>query len=80
MADLVVIARFVQRSEALIASSLLTSEGIQNLMPDLNVLSIEPGFAFTQSGFRIMVSADKQNEARAVLREAQLQAALADED
>ncbi|HVZ99844.1 MAG TPA: DUF2007 domain-containing protein [Caulobacterales bacterium] len=76
--DLVVAARFIQRSEALIANSLLEAEGVYTLMPDLNVLSIEPGFAFTQSGFRIMVRADQAERARAILRDAQMQTAAAD--
>ncbi|MES1198907.1 MAG: DUF2007 domain-containing protein [Pseudomonadota bacterium] len=78
MADLVVVACFVQRSEALIANSLLEAEGIATLMPDFNTLSAEPGFAFGQSGFRIMVSGDKVELARAILRDAQMQSGLED--
>jgi len=76
MPDLVVVARFVQRSEALVANSLLEAEGISTLMPDFNVLSAEPGFVFGQSGFRIMVSADKVHLARAILRDAQMEVGL----
>jgi hypothetical protein len=72
MANLVVAALFLERSEAIIAHGLLESEGVYAVMPDFNVLSIEPGFAFTQGGFRILVRDEDADTARAILRDAQL--------
>lgn len=76
MADLVIVAHFLERSEALIARALLDSEGVFAVLPDFNALGVEPGFAFTQGGFRLMASADDLETARTILRDAQMSANL----
>ncbi|MEJ0058591.1 MAG: DUF2007 domain-containing protein [Terricaulis sp.] len=77
MADLLVAALFLERSEAIVAHGLLESEGVYAVMPDFNVMSVEPGFAFTQGGFRLLVRADEVDRARAILRDAQVASAEA---
>lgn len=72
MADLVVAARFSSRPEALIAQSLLRSEGIEVFMPDFNVLMADFDPSFMAFGWRLMVSADSADTAQAILRDAQL--------
>jgi hypothetical protein len=71
MADLVVVARFSSRPEALIAQSLLHSEGVEAFMPDFNVLMAEFDPSFMQSGWRLMVTEDDATKASDILREAQ---------
>lgn len=71
MADLVVVARFSSRPEALIAQSLLQSEGVESFMPDFNVLMAEFDPSFMQSGWRLMVTEDDATKAAEILREAQ---------
>jgi hypothetical protein len=63
MADLVVVARFASRPEALIAQSLLRSEGVEAFMPDMNVLMADFDPSFMQSGWRLMVT--EQDAAKA---------------
>ena len=75
MADLVTIAIFVDRSEALIARSLLESEGIPTLAPEDNVLSTLPHIIHAQAGYRLMVRDEDAARAMEILREAQLAAA-----
>ncbi len=79
MASLVVIARFSSRPEALIAQSLLRSEGVEVFMPDFNVLMAEFDPSFMESGWRLMVSENEASNALAILRDAQL-ASAAPED
>jgi hypothetical protein len=72
MADLVVVARFSSRPEALIAQSLLRSEGVEVFMPDFNVLMADFDPSFMQSGWRLMVTERDAETAMAILRDAQL--------
>jgi hypothetical protein len=72
MADLVVIARFSSRPEALIAQSLLRSEGVEVFMPDFNVLMADFDPSFMASGWRLMVTEHDAAKAVDILREAQL--------
>ena len=78
MASLVVIARFSSRPEALIAQSLLRSEGVEVFMPDFNVLMAEFDPSFMESGWRLMVSENEAANALAILRDAQLASAPED--
>lgn len=71
MPSLVVIARFASRSEALIAQSLLRSEGFETLLPEFNVLMAELDPSMMEHGWRLMGHSDIVFEARAILREAQ---------
>jgi hypothetical protein len=72
MADLVVVARFSSRPEALIAQSLLRSEGIETFMPDFNVLMADFDPSFMESGWRLMVTEQDAAPAAEILRDAQL--------
>lgn len=71
MADLVLLAAFSSRPEAIVAQSLLRSEGIDAFMPDANTLlaEIDPTF---MAGWRLLVRADHLDRAAAILRDAQL--------
>lgn len=73
MADLVVVARFSSRPEALIAQGLLRSEGIEVFMPDFNVLMAEFDPSFMESGWRLMVTERDAVKAAEILRDAQLE-------
>jgi hypothetical protein len=70
MADLVLLAAFSSRPEAIVAQSLLRSEGIDAFMPDSNIMltEIDPTF---MTGWRVMVSSDDLAEAMAILKDAQ---------
>lgn len=72
MAALVVVARFVSRSEALVAQSLLRSEGLETLMPEFNVLMAEVDPSMMMHGWRLMVREEDEASALAILRDAQL--------
>lgn len=72
MADLVIVARFSSRPEAVVAQSLLRSEGIETLMPDFNVLMADFDPSMMESGWRLMVCEDDADEAREILRDAQI--------
>lgn len=72
MADLVVVARFASRPEALIAQSLLHSEGVETFMPDFNVLMAEFDPSFMASGWRLMVTERDASKAAEILRDAEL--------
>jgi hypothetical protein len=72
MADLVIVARFSSRPEAVVAQSLLRSAGIETLMPDFNVLMAEFDPSMMESGWRLMVRADDAEDAHAILRDAQV--------
>lgn len=74
MPSLVVIARFASRSEALIAQSLLRTEGIVTLMPEFNVLMADFDPSMMESGWRLMGHSDDVFKALAILREAQSEA------
>jgi division protein CdvB (Snf7/Vps24/ESCRT-III family) len=74
MSDLVIIARFSSRPEAIVAQSLLRSEGIETLMPDFNVLMAEFDPSMMEHGWRLMVHEADAEEARGILRDAQLEA------
>jgi hypothetical protein len=74
MADLVVVARFSSRPEAVVAQSLLRSEGVETLMPDFNVLMADFDPSMMESGWRLMVREDDAELAREILRDAQLDA------
>lgn len=74
MADLVVIARFASRPEAVVAQSLLRSEGVETLMPDFNVLMADFDPSMMESGWRLMAREEEAQLAREILRDAQLAA------
>jgi hypothetical protein len=71
MADLVVVARFTSRPEAVVAQSLLRSEGIESLMPDFNVLMADFDPSMMESGWRLMVRDEDAEDAREILKDAQ---------
>ncbi len=71
MADLVVIARFASRPEALIAQALLRAEGIETFMPDFNVLMAEFDPSFMESGWRLMAIKEDVAKAQEILSAAQ---------
>lgn len=72
MADLVIVARFSSRPEAVVAQSLLRSEGIETLMPDFNVLMAEFDPSMMEHGWRLMAHQDDAVLAQEILRDAQL--------
>lgn len=72
MSDLVVIARFSAKPEAMIARSLLESEGLYAFAPDFNILGAEFDPALTSTGYRLMVREEDEAQARDILRDAQL--------
>lgn len=75
MTSLVIIARFASRSEALVAQSLLSSEGVETLMPEFNVLMAELDPSMMEHGWRLMGSSADALKAQAILRDAQGDAA-----
>jgi len=77
MSDLVIVARFSSRPEAMVAQSLLSSAGIETLMPDFNVLMAEFDPSMMEHGWRLMVRAEDEAQAAEILRDAQLDAAKA---
>lgn len=72
MADLVLLASFSSRPEAIVALSLLKSEGVEALMPDFNVLMADFDPSFMASGWRLLVAETELERARAILVDAQL--------
>jgi hypothetical protein len=72
MTSLVIIARFASRSEALVAQSLLASEGVETLMPEFNVLMAELDPSMMEHGWRLMGRSDDVFKAQAILRDAQI--------
>lgn len=74
MADLVIVARFSSRPEAVVAQSLLRSEGVETLMPDFNVLMADFDPSMMESGWRLMAREEDAQLARDILRDAQLPA------
>ena len=71
MADLVLIAEFIDRSEAIIARALLESEGVKAFLPEDNVMSTMPQLIHAGGGYRLMVRAQDAELAKRVLQEAQ---------
>jgi hypothetical protein len=74
MADLVIVARFASRPEALIAQSLLRSEGIETLMPEFNVLMADFDPSMMEHGWRLLGRQQDADQIVAILRDAQLSA------
>jgi hypothetical protein len=72
MADLVIVARFASRPEALIAQSLLRSEGIETLMPEFNVLLADFDPSMMEHGWRLLGRAEDAEQIAAILQDAQL--------
>jgi hypothetical protein len=72
MSDLVPVAMFAVRPEALVARSLLESEGLYAFVPDLNILGADFDPAFSAGGYRVLVRADDLEQARAILKDAQM--------
>jgi len=79
MTALVVLARFASRPEALIAQSLLSSEGVEVFMPDFNVLMADFDPSMMESGWRLMCRTEDVFKAQAILRDAQAGAVQAEE-
>jgi hypothetical protein len=71
MADLVIVARFVSRPDAIIAQSLLRSEGIETLLPDFNVLMADFDPSMMEHGWRLLGRAQDAELIETILREAQ---------
>jgi hypothetical protein len=72
MADLIIVARFASRPEALIAQSLLRSEGIETLMPEFNVLLADFDPSMMEHGWRLLGRAEDAEQIAAILQDAQL--------
>lgn len=72
MTDLVVVAQFQNHAEALIARSLLESEGLLAFVAEHEALSALPHLIFGQGGYRLQVPVDDLETARAILRDAKL--------
>ena len=72
MSDLVIVASFASRPEAVVAQSLLRSEGIETLMPEFNVLMADYAPSMMEHGWRLLAREDIADEARGILRDAQL--------
>ena len=69
MTDLVQVARYSDRMEAVIARGLLESNGIDALIPELYTLEADPGLVFAMGGLRILVPDDQAEAARLILRD-----------
>ncbi|MBN8607827.1 MAG: hypothetical protein J0L81_13000 [Caulobacterales bacterium] len=72
MSDLVIVARFASRSEAIVAQSLLRSEGIETLMPEFNVLMADMDPSMMEHGWRLLGISEDATRIEAILRDAQL--------
>ena len=72
MSGLVIVARFASRAEAIVAQSLLRSEGVETLMPEFTVLMAEMDPSMMEHGWRLMGLAEDADKARNILRDAQL--------
>lgn len=70
MADLVLLASFSSRPEALIAQGLLRANGVEAFAPDAHITmaEIDPTW---MSGWRLLVDEDVLERAQAILREAE---------
>jgi hypothetical protein len=74
MSTLIIIARFASRAEAMVAQSLLASEGVETLMPEFNVLMADMDPSMMEHGWRLMGSSEDVFKAQAILRDAQADA------
>ncbi|MGE0830653.1 MAG: hypothetical protein AB7O04_15055 [Hyphomonadaceae bacterium] len=72
MTDLVVIAQFQDRAEALIARALLESEGLMAFVPESEALGALPNLLFGEGGYRVQVRTEDRVAALEILRDAQL--------
>ena len=72
MPNLVTVARFASRPEAVVAQSLLRSEGIDTLMPEFNALLADYDPSMMEHGWRLLAHAEHADEARTILQEAQI--------
>lgn len=72
MSALVIVARFASRPEAIIAQSLLRSEGYETLMPDFNVLMAEFDPSMMEHGWRLLGREEDAAQIEAILRDALL--------
>ncbi|MBX3431073.1 MAG: DUF2007 domain-containing protein [Hyphomonadaceae bacterium] len=72
MTDLVIVASFASRPEAIVAQSLLRSEGIDTLMPEFNALLADYDPSMMEHGWRLLVHKDDVEEARTILSDAQI--------
>lgn len=70
MADLVLLATFSTRHEALIAQALLQANDVDAFAPDAHIMGAEIDPAWT-SGWRLLVDGDEVERASDILREAQ---------
>jgi hypothetical protein len=80
MAKMVELAKFVDRSEAIIARGLLESEDIVAVIPDMDTLGVAPHLVFATGGYRLLVSEHQLDDARALLEEIRRAAAEPDPD
>ena len=71
MPDLVVVAEFIERSEAIVARAFLEAEGVRSLLPEDNVMSTMPQLIHAGGGYRLMVRAADAARAKRLLEEAQ---------
>jgi hypothetical protein len=74
MSDLIVVARFYAKPEAMIARSLLESEGLYAVVPDFNILGAEFDPALTSTGYRLLVREEDEAQALEILKAAQSEA------
>lgn len=72
MSHLVIVARFSSRPEAVVAQSLLRSEGIETLMPEFNVLMAEFDPSMMEHGWRLLGREEDAAQVDEILRNAQL--------
>ena len=70
MADLVLLASFSTRHEALIAQSLLEAHGVAAFAPDAHIMGAEIDPTW-MSGWRLLVDSDALERATTILREAE---------
>jgi hypothetical protein len=71
MADLVTIAEFLERSEAIVARAFLDSEGVKSLLPEDNVMSTMPQLIHAGGGYRLMVRVEDAARAKRLLQDVQ---------
>lgn len=71
MSDVVIVARFSSRPEALIVQSMLRAAGIETLMPEYNALLADYDPSMMEHGWRLLGSAEDVSRIEAILREAQ---------
>jgi hypothetical protein len=73
MANLVLLATYATRHEALIAQALLHANGVDAFAPDAHIMGAEIDPAW-MSGWRLLVDASLAEQAAAILRDAQTSA------